>query len=197
MLYIATEDALSEAVAQKLVAQYTPFTNPMVLAPKGERGGYAHLRDNLAKYFALAQHAPVLLITDLDQQPCALALLKQWRQNLPPQPLNMILRVAVREIETWLLADTQGMRTLLNTTNIPHNIETIADPKKLLIKLASKAERSVRDDIVPRKNVVAAQGLGYNSRLIQFVKNTWNAERARQNCDSLSRCCKCLSELVL
>jgi hypothetical protein len=51
----------------------------------------------------MAERRPVFLITDLDNIQCANVLVENWRNNLHVNP-GLKFRVAVREIESWILA---------------------------------------------------------------------------------------------
>jgi hypothetical protein len=89
---IATEDELSEAVAQRLVAEVQPSLH---VTQTLRKNGFGYLRSKMANWCQLASHQPVFLLTDLDRMACPVELLKQWRGALNPPP-NFILRVAVR-----------------------------------------------------------------------------------------------------
>ena len=76
---------------------------------------------------------------------------KKW---LPyPKHPNLLFRVAVKEVEAWLLAHRAAFATFLGISDkfIPQEqVDTIPDPKQFLINLAAKSKkRKVRDAIVP------------------------------------------------
>lgn len=182
---IATEDALSEAVAERLINEYTNFKINLKLGLKGN----SHLKKNLKSYYQIAKRQPFLLITDLDSMSCATLLVSDWKQRLKiTEPTQMIFRVAVREVEAWLLADREGLGSLLGTSNLPRNPDALDDPKRELLRFAQKASKNIRDGLVIKKGEIASQGLEYNSILSNFVKNSWNPERAIVYSDSLNRC---------
>jgi hypothetical protein len=194
MIYInvATEDSLSEAVAEKLIRT---FTNFHIQERLGRRGN-GHLRTNLKSYMEFAKRTPLLLLTDLDQAICAPSLSKDWLANIninPPD--NFLFRIAVREIESWLLADLDGCRSLFDTNKLPSNPEGLIDPKVELIRIAARAPREIRDDLVKKIGGIASQGLGYNMRLRSFVFEDWNPMAAAKNSPSLRRTCVRLREL--
>lgn len=191
-LAIATEDELSESIALKLVAKYTNFDVHLRL----RRGGFGYLRSNLKKFFEIAIHHPVLLITDLDNSQCAPTLRANWLATVNiEQPPHMLLRIAVREIESWILADKENFSVYIGTNDIPDDVEALADPKSHLLLLARHAPRELRQGLTARQGNIAIQGLEYNLRLAQFVADHWNPDNARRRCDSLNRTCERLTEL--
>jgi hypothetical protein len=61
---IATEDELSEALAETLVIDVVQGT----IGQRLRRSGFGYLRKNIASFTQIAQHVtPVLLLTDLDR----------------------------------------------------------------------------------------------------------------------------------
>jgi hypothetical protein len=113
-------------------------------------------------------------------------------------PDNLIFRVAVREIEAWLLADHAGMKKLLvaGATKLPRNPDALPDPKQVLLTLAQRAPRAVRNDLLVEAGAIASQGLGYNQCMGDFVFNTWNPRRAALYSASLSRTLNRLQQMA-
>ncbi|MGD9583027.1 MAG: hypothetical protein AB7V26_05050 [Lysobacterales bacterium] len=139
----------------------------------------------------------MFLITDLDQSKCAPTLIANWLQDIA-QPAGLVFRVAVREIESWIIADHEGLRTLMGTRirSLPENPDGLSDPKRTLLGIAEKAHRAVREDLVVRRNAIASQGLGYNARLCEMVRTQWSPTRAAQRSPSLARTRKHLCALA-
>lgn len=190
---IATEDALSEAVAKKLVAHSAPN---MKVELTFRKGGYGYLRNNLRKFYEMASRVPVLLLTDLDAASCPLELIQNWTggRSVPP---GLIFRVCVREIESWLLADSAGFSSLIgrNIGGALDRPDELPDPKRTLLNLAKRAPRDVRNDLLVASGTMASQGVGYNSRLIDFVENIWNIHAATHRSPSLRRAGDRIQEL--
>lgn len=191
---IATEDELSEAVGRRLVADILPAFE---LLPPLRKGGNGYLKSKCPNFNQMAARHPVLLITDLDNSDCASALIESWFGILP-RHANLKFRVAVREIESWLLADHQGMQNLLvnGANNIAANPDNLPNPKEYLLQRAKRAPRDVRNDLIRIKGALAMQGLGYNSRLCAFVREVWEPARASQRSNSLARAIQRLKELA-
>jgi hypothetical protein len=101
----------------------------------------------------------------------------------------MIFRIAVREVEAWILADVEGYSTFTGVSRVsfPNNPESELDPKRTLINLTRRSrKRSIREDIVPI-NSNAQIGPNYNGRLMEFVFFHWEISRAIPRSESLRR----------
>jgi hypothetical protein len=152
------------------------------------RGGYGYLQSGIPKFCTFARRTPLLLITDLDRATCAASLITKWiGNNLLPE--KFLFRVAVREIESWLLADHDGMKALLGSggTKLPRTPDSLADPKRALLSFARRAPRDVRNDLIVQTGAVASQGLGYNQRMCDFIQSKWSPNQASLRSDSLRR----------
>lgn len=190
---IATEDELSEAVGSRLLSDVLPeFT----IIQKLRRQGNGYLKSRSRNFNSMALRHPVFLITDLDNYPCAGQLINNWFRDLPVNP-NLKFRVAVREIESWLLADHQGMTNLLDraANNIVPDPDQLQNPKQYLLERARRASRDVRNDLTRMSGPTVKQGLGYNSRLCKFVEEVWDPNQASQRSNSLARAIGRLNEL--
>lgn len=192
---IATEDELSEAVAQRLVAETNPVLEVVQML---RRNGFGYLRSRMPNWCELARYQPVLLLTDLDRGACPVDLVNQWRGTLT-MPDKLLLRVAVREVEAWLLADHVAMRALLGARGrLPVEPDALPDPKAFLLQIAARhASRDVRADLVQQRGAMASQGIGYNARLVQWVQHHWEPSRAAGNSPSLRRARARLRDLAV
>jgi len=191
---IATEDELSEAVAKRLVAEHpdTLSISPYLFGRKG----FGYLKTKLQTFCEIARRQPVLLITDLDAEVCAPALVMKWRGK-SRFPAGLLFRVAVREVESWLIADHEAIgRLLQRQARLPDQPDSLRDPKQTLLTLASKAPRAVRQEICAENGALTRQGLGYNRNLGGFAKNDWSPARAAARSDSLRRARRRLEELA-
>ncbi|OGQ97935.1 MAG: hypothetical protein A2521_01890 [Deltaproteobacteria bacterium RIFOXYD12_FULL_57_12] len=193
-LYIATEDALSEAVADRLVAE---VNHGLQVAVRIGRGGNSYLKNKFPELTRLARSIPVLLLTDLDNTDCAPILLGAWSQGCVV-PEGMLFRVVVREIEAWLMADRKGFADFFQVPKfkIPEYPETIDDPKQFLLHLIRRySNREIKAAILPERGSKARIGLGYNQMLSRFVAEGWEIRRAAATSDSLARAFRRLTEL--
>ncbi len=191
---IAVEDELSEMVLRKILQR---SERSYVVGQCFRQNGFGYLKKKIAGFNNAAKGIPFIVLTDLDQSPCPASLIATW---LPvPRHNNLIFRVAVREIEAWLLADRQGLAAFLNISeaNIPPDPESVNDPKAALIKAAEKSRsRVIREDLIPQKGTTGKQGPNYNGQLCDFVVNHWNVPAAANVATHLKRTLNRLSQFV-
>lgn len=186
-IVIATEDALSEQLVESLLCQSGRGYN---ICNRLRRAGSGYLKSSVAKFNQMAEQIPipVLLLIDLDQSPCLVELKHKW---LPAaQSLNLLFRVAVREAESWVLADRSAFAGFLGIgeARVPLDPDILPDPKQSLLELVSHSrKRSLRQEILPAPNSTSPVGLGYNENLCRFVAHQWSVERAIANSPSLFR----------
>lgn len=193
LVALGTEDELSEAIGIRLLAEHGAT---LQLGMPLRKSGFGYLRSNVNRWRQLAQHQPVILITDLDRAACPVVLLNDWLGG-QASPENLLLRVAVREVEAWLLADHEAMQKLLgNRGRLPQEPDQVPDPKQHLLGLAKRAPRDVRRDLVKEAGSLASQGLGYNARLTELVRTHWDPGRAAQRSPSLARARQSLANLA-
>jgi hypothetical protein len=107
-----------------------------------------------------------------------------------PRHPNLLFRVAVQEVEAWLLADRSAFATFLGISRdlIPDNAEQVDNPKEFVVSLARRSrKRDVRESLVPREGSTARVGRDYNGRLVSFVNADWQAVEAQKRSPSLKR----------
>ena len=179
------EDVLSEAVLKEMLKQ---SQRPFSVGSCSNKKGFGDIKNSLPAYNNAANGMPYLVLTDLDNAECPLVILSEWLTQ--PKHPNLLFRIAVKEVEAWLLAHREAFAEFLgiSVSLIPANVDEIPDPKQLLIYLAKKSKkRKLRDAIVPERNSTAKIGKDYNGQLIQFVQNNWQVEAAQVNSRSLQR----------
>ena len=151
--------------------------------------GKAWIRKHLKAYNKAAAFHPWLIVVDLDDEhDCAPLLRSEW---LPRPASKMLFRVAVREIESWILADRKRLARFLKVAEaaVPSNPDSLPDPKQAMAQLASASKnRRIREDMAPRPGSGRVVGPGYSGRLIEFVRRHWLPDAAAQSSDSLLRC---------
>ena len=160
------------------------------------RQGKPYLLQRLPNFNKVAQYSAWIVVLDLDRDSeCAPA----YAAHLLPDPSQgMFLRIAVRAIESWVLADREKMARFLGIAveNVPKNPDTEGNPKRTLIELAKRSRRrKLRDDIIPRPSSGRKTGPGYAGRINEFVATNWRPEVAVQQSDSLRRCIAALRAL--
>jgi hypothetical protein len=182
---LAVEDELSEFVVLRLLE----VTNRSYhVGTTYRRGGFGYLRRTINGWNAAAKGKPFIVLTDLDNAPCPPDLIAEWLTSQPSP--NLIFRVAVREVEAWLLADANNLAGFLRipAMYVPQNPDHVADPKAALIELARQSRlKYIRDSLLPRQGSTAKQGPGYNECLGAFVRENWDPKAASSQSLSLAR----------
>jgi hypothetical protein len=195
----ACEGPTDAAVARRLISH--------VGATPGKSyggSGKTHLLSRLRGYAAAAEHSPWLVLVDLDRpnpkDDCVVAF---RNKHLRQVPCRLCLRVAVREVEAWLLADSDRFASYfaVSRNRVPKQPESLDDPKAALIEAARRSSRrEVREDLVPADRGTQLVGPGYTSRIVSYASDTthgWRPERAAEAADSLARAIHCLERLVV
>ncbi len=155
--------------------------------------GKGNLDARLPGFNNAARHHPWFILRDLDYDadcaPSLVALL------LTKPSRHMILRIAVRSVESWLLADSMGIAQFLSVPPraVPSNPELLDDPKRSIVDLARMSRRSiVRKEMVPGPNSGRKVGPGYMSSILSFIHEHWDIGNAVATSVSLSRCIEAL-----
>lgn len=185
-VHVAVEGLLDEAVARRLLAD-VGIGNLRVFGRKGK----SHLLSQLENYNQAAHHVPWLILLDLNgDSDCAPNALSTW---LPDPAPGICLRIAVREIESWLLADHDRMAKKLgiSRTLLPRVPDGEADPKRTVVRLATGSRRrEIRHGIARGHKGDHRVGPLYNALLSEFVgdrTNGWRPDIAADRSPSLAR----------
>lgn len=161
------------------------------------RHGKQTLLKKLAGYNAAAAFSPWFVLIDLDQDgPCPGGKRAEWLAN--PAAL-MCMRIAVREAEAWLLADSERIAQFLGVSAalISPSPEELDDPKATIVSLARRSRRrEIREGLVPREGSGASVGPTYASNLRDFASSKWRPLVAAENAPSLKKCILRLQELA-
>lgn len=184
-IIIAVEDELSGAVMSRLISfSGRNFAINQIFNARGN----ARLKDGMTKFRAASRVLPHIILTDLDRCPCPPVLIDNWKANQLPSQL--LFRIAVREVEAWLLADRAGIAEFLHVdvSKVPHAPEAEDDPKRTLLNLARKSrKRRLSQEIVPEVGSSAKIGPLYNTHFVNFVNTRWDIEQACLCAPSLAR----------
>ena len=192
-IVIAVEDELSCAVMEKIIA-FVGYNNTFRIF---NARGYGKLKTSMPKFREASRTLPHIVLTDLDRSSCPVALLAKW--GAKHLPANLLIRIAVREVEAWLLADRDGISNFLkiDKSKITCYPEIEEDPKRTLVNLSRKSrKRGLSKEIVPELTSSARIGPLYNFHFINFVKDHWDIDNARRNSESLDRALVRISNLL-
>ena len=189
--------ALVEGVTDETMAHRLALTTGHEVGVCYGKKGSSWIKKNVGAFNKLAGSMPVLTLLDfMDTNfACPPEILEQW---LPHRHPRMMFRVVVRELESWLLADREGMAGFLGVPleKIPLAPETVSDPKRTLVNLARRSRySSIRSALVPQQGSTAQVGRAYVTEINRFIFDLWSPERARNISPSLDRCLQRLAEI--
>lgn len=191
---LAVEDLLSEVILRTLLERSSQTYH---VGTVFGHGGFGYLRKTAPGWNSAAKSTPFLLLTDLDQHSCAPALISDWL--IAPKHANFIFRVAIREVEAWVLADAKNFASFLGISAaiIPKTPEDLDDPKQTLVNLAARSRRTtLRSRLVPKQGSTAKQGPDYNGCLTEFITRHWDHKSASANAASLYSCIRALESFT-
>lgn len=152
-------------------------------------GGKDKLDPLLPKLAQSGRHRPLLAFRDLDQD--AVSASAWLAANVHPlHPGTFFhLRLAVRAIEAWFLADRACAAACLRVaaTAIPLRPDGEDDPELAIVSLARRSTSgTLKASLVPGPGMSRKAGPGYEGWLIGSAAD-WSLHRARHNSPSLAR----------
>tara|TARA_R110000868_G_scaffold366692_1_gene629595 strand:- start:155 stop:754 length:600 start_codon:yes stop_codon:yes gene_type:complete len=193
-LTIVVEDLVSESVINAMVGQLRPDWG--VHNCIGKRGD-GYIRAKLRGLNQAAEGMKIFALADRDTLArCPVELRREWVAG--PQHPNLVFRIAEMEVESWVLADADAVGEYLSigAHRIPHDVDSIADPKQFLVNLARNSRFSqIREGIAPTAGSTAAVGPMYNLLLCDLVAQHWSLDRGRARSRSLNRAAVRMLEL--
>jgi len=181
---LAVEDQLSETVARKILKE---SPQPFIINQCLGNQGFGYLKSKINAFNRAASGSPFFVLTDQDSG-CPPEKITSWLQN--PMHPNLLFRIAVMAIESWVMAHRDAFADFLGIPpdKIPLETDTIENPKLFLLSLARKSRfHRLKQDIVPAKGATSVQGPDYNNRLCTFIEQSWSVHMARKHSDSLNR----------
>lgn len=160
--------------------------------------GKGNIVRKIAKHAEAARQIPRILFLDSDNK-CPVDMRKDLEEKPTHIPDDFILRIVCTCIESWVLADREGLARFcrVNISLIPtaQKLASIHNHKNELLKVLRKSKSP--------KGRAMTQGSGndlqfsddYTRHLADLMTDYWDAERAAQNNDSLRRAIDRLKEL--
>jgi hypothetical protein len=160
-------------------------------------GGKQRLDQELSAYNSAARGFPWFVLRDLDRDaPCAGAFVQTLTLEVSRW---MCFRLAVREMEAWMLADAGALADFLAVPErlIPDDPDADDDPTHTIVNLARRSRReAIRRAMVPGRGHSASVGPLYEAKLIEFGQTLWSLSRACAKSRSLRRARQRLRELA-
>lgn len=190
---IVIEDDLSKEMVKKILDQSSSHFFIQNIFPDLKRetssSGCSYIKKRITGFNNAAKVIPYIVLTDLDENECAPELIREWLPN--GKHPNLLFRVAVKEVEAWVMADRSSFAKFLGIEPkiIPQDIDRqVPDPKKFLLELTRRSrKKDIQTDLLPRKGSTARVGPFYNQALISFLYKYWQLEEAIKYSDSLNR----------
>ena len=131
-----------------------------------------------------------LILRDLDNDaPCPPALVPQLLAGRSREP-RLSLRIPVRAIESWLLADAEafGSAFFIPAKHIPERPDDLEHPKRSLVNACRHSKRhEVQRTMTPHPRSGRKVGPQYTSQIIHFAATRWDPKRAATRSPSLAR----------
>ncbi len=130
----------------------------------------------LAGYNAGARFTPILVLRDLDNLPCAAEAVAA---RLPQRHGHCFLRIAVRSLDAWLMADRDAIANFakVRAALVPDFPETLPRPKDVLMSILRQSKnRPMRRALGIDDGTVGWQMIGAWSA--EFIRDHWDPERA-------------------
>ena len=190
--FLAAEGVCDLAVAAKLV-EHAGHS----IAQRFNCRGKGNLDKKYDQYNAAAKHADWFVLRDLDDDAvCAPDFIKSIKFSMRRKSARLRLRIAIRSLEAWLMADREALAAWLEVprNKIPSQLERVSDPKTTLVNLARKSRnKELRAQMVPDQGTGASVGPEYEAALLRFIEDHWEPARAiAGGPDSLVRAYKSL-----
>jgi len=160
------------------------------------RKGRRYIEKNIKNFNEAAKFSAWFVLIDLDKFHKCPGVFR--RELLEMAQASLVFRIAVVELEAWLLADREAAADFLGVSKaqITRDPEGLEYPKEYLIGLASRSRfRSIREGLVPREGSGAHVGREYVSMINEYGERRWRPEVAAEATPSLARCLEHLRSL--
>lgn len=201
--YAYVEDEPSGNVAIKLFEECNETREQKLQFAEGFPAithGNSRIRDKCPAFLNMAQGGlNTFVITDLDTTVCAGELIRKWFSIPDDDPVllpdEILFRIAVREIESWILADRQAWSEHIGipVANFARSPDQLNDPKQHLLNvIRNKGRKKIHREMLPIQS--AHIGPRYNDVLNEFIIDSWNPSRAADRSPSLKRAIQALDD---
>lgn len=191
----AVEGVTDVPVAEKLIRLVgrVPRLGPV---PSGK----SQIDKNLDRWNQSSNRQPFLVIRDWDTNDkveCVPALLTKLLTRDLEAP-GFAFRIAVRAIESWLMADADSFAEFFvaRKSRLPIDPDSLQNPKLALVTVCSRSPARIRTGMLPRPGSGRVVGPEYASLVVEFGRSHWDPERASLRSPSLNRTIGSLRSLV-
>ena len=192
VVYLAVEGDADVPVAERLIRHVGLVAQRAVVA-----GGASRLDGRIPGLVRSAAHVNWLILRDLDRERCAPTLIRRlFARDIPAR---MSMRIPVRSVDCWLLADAPGFAEEFSVRlgRLPDRPDDLDNPKQFLVNVCRGSRTAaVRNSVPAREGSGRMVGPEYVSRLSAFARGNWRPERAAQRSPSLARAIRALASLA-
>ena len=192
LVYVAVEGRTDAPIAERMVGLVG--LEPITVI---EAGGKSKLDPRIPHLNQSGANLNWLILRDLDHDaPCPSELIRSLVSRTSPR---VSLRVPVRTVESWVLADAEGFAQEFSIDRglLPERPDDLDHPKSHLVDMCRRSRQpKIRQAMAPRPNSMRKVGPEYANRLTAFARRTWNPERAARRSPSLGRALDALTRLV-
>jgi hypothetical protein len=134
-------DVLVEGVLDATVAERVLSHCGLVCGYVFGRKGVGYIKENARRFNNAIDDRPLLVLVDFmdTKMRCPAAVMPEWIDHPSPR---LVFRCVVREVESWLMADSDGLAEFLGISpkHLRTDPETIADPKRRLLEIAANSK---------------------------------------------------------
>lgn len=142
--------------------------------------GIDYVKRKASAFAIRGNYSPILVLADFADMNAECVVEARLALSETEYP-NALVRLAVREIESWLIASRRDLASYLGVSlaSIPENPDEIQDPKQALVNIARTSRRPrIKQMFVPRVGISSVVGPGYVDGFNEFMANHWNLEDA-------------------
>lgn len=189
---LVVEDDLSEIIVCQLLQQ---STRPFYIGARYGKQGFGYIKRNIAGFNNAAKGTAYFVLTDLDNAKCPSLLIDSWLGT--KRHPNLIFRIAVREVESWVMAHRSAFAKFFEIENhrIPERLDEISNAKEFLINLVRNSRNAkIRESVVPSSGSSAKVGPDYGGVLMEFVTKRWKSKQAARHSESLVRALRAIQK---
>ena len=162
--------------------------------------GKGALDKKVGGYNRAAHHGAWLVLRDADHdQDGCVAAVREALVAARDQSDSLCLRLPVRALEAWLLADTEAFAREFSVpeSKVPIDVESLVNPKAALVNLCrASRKKAVRLGVVPPIAAAGTVGPEYATFLIAYCQDAWRPNVAARNAPSLMRALYEIDRLV-
>lgn len=183
-MYLAVEGDTDIPVAERLIKHVGLEPLPAITA-----GSAGRLDQRVREVSRSSRALNWLVLRDLDAVSCPPVLIDGLPAGVKLDA-RLCLRVPVRKVESWLLADVDGFAATFSVrpNRIAVRPDELPDPKRHVVDVCRHStSRAVQRSVPPRPGSGRSVGPEYANRISDFARGAWDVERGAVRSPSLAR----------